>query len=73
MEAKSAEAPYVVTTVRLERTEYEWLRARAEERARARGRIKADASEIMRELVAQAAKQREQPATEETWGKAVLR
>ena len=43
--------PTVVTTFRITRRQWEWLRTKALERALERGSGKADASEMLRELL----------------------
>lgn len=72
MQTEPRESSFVITTVRLGDDEYAWLRTQASERARAKGRLKGDASEIMRELVAQA-RESDASSAGETWGEAVIR
>jgi len=50
----AAARQYMVTTVRITEDHWEWLRDRAHERAKLRHGGRADASEIVRELIDEA-------------------
>lgn len=50
----SAAARFMVTTIRVTPEQWEWLRDRAHERAKQRHGGRADASEIVRELLEEA-------------------